>query len=127
MPARPPTPCTTPGCANRAAEGGRCPACRSRRRDTGAQLRGTAAQRGYDARWRGRRTPYLAEHPACALCGRAATVADHWPLSRRQLVDRGDPDPDAPGHLRPLCRPCHAAETARHQPGGWARERRRPQ
>jgi 5-methylcytosine-specific restriction protein A len=126
MPARPPAPCTTPGCYNPTTEGGRCPACRARRRDTSDQLRGTAAQRGYDRDWEHRRAAYLAQHPTCALCGRPATVADHWPRSRRQLIADHAPDPDAAEHLRPLCRPCHATQTAEHQPGGWARERKRP-
>jgi hypothetical protein len=35
------------------------------------------------------------------LCGRRATVADHYPETRRSLVDRGIPDPDAWHWLRP--------------------------
>ncbi|MET7298707.1 hypothetical protein [Embleya sp. NPDC005575] len=58
------------------------------------------------------------------LCAQPAVVADHFPLSRRQLIDQGATDPDAPERLRPLCVRCHNRETARHQPRGFAAERR---
>ncbi|MER7155437.1 holin, partial [Streptomyces lydicus] len=51
-------------------------------------------------------------------CGQRSAHADHYPLSRRELVARGD-DPDDPRHGRGLCGPCHSSETAQHQPGGW--------
>jgi 5-methylcytosine-specific restriction protein A len=121
MPQRPLRPCTTPGCPGRTPDG-RCPACRDTRQ-TNPRLRAEkTAERGYDAPWRRRRLDYLTDHPVCALCHRAATIADHHPISRRDLVARGDPDPDAPHHLRPLCRTCHDRATGRHQPGGWRRE-----
>jgi 5-methylcytosine-specific restriction protein A len=47
-----------------------------------------------------------------------ATVADHWPLSRRELAERGM-DPDDPAHGRGLCHGCHSKETAINQPGGF--------
>jgi 5-methylcytosine-specific restriction protein A len=47
-----------------------------------------------------------------------STVADHWPLSRRELEDQGL-DPNDPQHGRGLCKHCHDMETARNQPGGW--------
>jgi 5-methylcytosine-specific restriction protein A len=46
--------------------------------------------------------------------------ADHWPLSRRELVEQGL-DPDDPKHGRGLCTSCHSRSTAREQPGGWNR------
>ncbi|MFD6127658.1 HNH endonuclease, partial [Streptomyces hydrogenans] len=58
------------------------------------------------------------------LCTKPATVADHFPESRRSLVARGVSDPDAWSRLRPLCTSCHSRETAKHQPGGFAAERR---
>ena len=69
------------------------------------------------------RTAVLERDINCVLCIAAArwtpaTVADHWPLSRRELLDRGM-DPDDPEHGRGLCEPCHAKETAANQPGGW--------
>ncbi|AGL13864.1 hypothetical protein [Actinoplanes sp. N902-109] len=49
----------------------------------------------------------------------ASTVADHYPLSRRELADRGL-NPDDPTAGRGLCKRCHDKSTAVHQPGGWA-------
>ena len=47
-----------------------------------AERRGTAQERGYDARWRAFRRRFLSEHPMCEYCladGKAewATVVDH--------------------------------------------------
>lgn len=122
MPGVPPKPCTTPGCRGSSPVGGRCERCRGRRTRITDTRRGTSAQRGYGAAWRtGARLDYLSRHPVCVLCGQAATVPDHYPLSRRQLVAAGVDEPDADERLRPLCRPCHGSETARNQPGGWNR------
>lgn len=52
-------------------------------------------------------------HPLCCLCAAPATVPDHHPLSRRELVAAGDSHPDAWRHLRPLCEACHNAKSAR--------------
>lgn len=94
--------------------------------------RPTTAQRGYDARWQRQRARFL-HGKLCILCLAEghhvpATVADHHPKSRRELLALGVPDPDADHLLRPLCARCHNRETAKHQPGGWhARPpRRRP-
>jgi 5-methylcytosine-specific restriction protein A len=106
--------CPTSGCPNLVEEG-RCATCKAR----ASQLRGSAASRGYGTAWAKRRRAYLIRHPICTLCPRQATVADHYPESRRELVAAGVPDPDADHRLRALCAPCHASETARNQPGGW--------
>jgi len=93
-----------------------CPACQAAAR----AKRGSAATQGYGRRHRETfRAAVLARDPVCKLCLKAwATEADHWPLSRRELVAAGL-DPDDPQHGRGLCKPCHSRETARHQPGGW--------
>ena len=83
------------------------------------RVRGTSTQRGYGAGHRRFRAQVLERDPWCKLCGARATVADHHPLSRRDLVAKGL-DPDDPARGRGLCKPCHDRETARHQPGGWA-------
>jgi 5-methylcytosine-specific restriction enzyme A len=98
--------------------GGRCIPCR--RRIVAAY--GTPADRGYDARWERNRIAFLALNLFCVLCGGLATVADHFPISRRQLVAMGVRNPDAHHRLRALCRHCHSTETARLQPGGWNRD-----
>ena len=63
----------------------------------------------------------LTRDPLCVLCGAVATVADHWPVSRRDLVAQGL-DPNDPACGRGLCHRCHSKETAANpeQRGGWA-------
>jgi 5-methylcytosine-specific restriction protein A len=61
----------------------------------------------------------LDRDPVCKVCwAEPATVADHYPKSRRQLVAEGL-DPNNPQHGRGLCASCHGKETAKNQPGGW--------
>lgn len=119
------TVCSTPGCPEYARRG-RCDGCRRK----AEQRRGTARQRGYDTRHETRfRRAVLARDPACVCaetghghgdpCGQPSQHADHHPLSRRELVEQGL-DPNDSRHGRGLCQRCHAKETARHQPGGWA-------
>ena len=110
------SPCSSPGCHN-LTDGGPCASCRTQR----DQRRGSSWSRGYGrAHQRRFRPGVLAKNNGlCVLCQiAAATVADHWPLSRRELVEAGL-DPDDPQHGRPLCHVCHSKETAQHQPGGW--------
>lgn len=85
--------------------------------------RGTASERGYTGRGhRGFRLTVLDRDPICVVCELApATVADHWPTSRRDLATAGL-DHNDPARGRGLCAPCHGRETARHQPGGWANQ-----
>jgi len=91
--------------------------------------RGTARQRGYDTGHEKHFRPaVLAREPRCVCddethghdqpCGAPSVHADHWPLSRRELVAR-NLNPDDPKHGRGLCGPCHSKHTATEQPGGW--------
>lgn len=121
MPQRPLRPCNTPGCPGRATSG-RCPACRAARQHNPRLKAETAAQRGYGPVWQTRRLAYLQQHPLCALCRRLASIPDHYPRSRRQLLAAAVADPDADEYLRPLCDACHRRETGRRQPGGWWRD-----
>ena len=118
--------CSTPGCPELVTSG-RCPHCHAQ----AEQQRGTAAERGYDAKHRRIfRTRVLRKNPLCvctdqdhdhgAQCLRASTVADHHPLSRRELVDAGL-NPNNPDRGRGLCKPCHDRHTSQAQPGGWHR------
>lgn len=62
----------------------------------------------------------LDRDPICVVCHlAAANVADHFPLGRDELLARAVRDPDAPEHMRGICRRCHSRETAKRQPGGW--------
>ena len=107
--------CSTPGCPE-LTEGGRCPTCKTE----AEQRRGNSAQRGYGRRHRDRfRAGVLSKHPTCVICGiNPSTVADHYPLDRRQLQAKGL-DPDDPIYGRGLCAPCDSTQTATRQPGGW--------
>jgi len=107
--------CSVAGCPQ-LTDGGRC-ADHTRAAD---KARGTSKERGYATPGHRRfRRLVLKRDPTCVLCGQVATVADHWPLSRRDLEAQGL-DPNDPAAGRGLCARCHNKETARHQPGGWA-------
>lgn len=112
--------CSTPGCPELTADG-RC----DRHRTAADRARGTSAQRGYNSKqWRAARRAVLRRNPVCVICHvQAATVADHHPVGRRDLVALGVTDPDAPFRMRGLCGPCHGTETANNpaQAGGWNR------
>ncbi len=123
--ARAKKPCATPGCPS-VVDTGRCDGCTKQSdRD-----RGTRWQRGYrTAHERGFRPNVLMRDPICVCdaegqhghsvrCYRPSTVADHWPLSKRELIEQGM-DSDDPKHGRGLCKPCHDGETSVNQPGGW--------
>jgi 5-methylcytosine-specific restriction protein A len=112
------SPCSTPGCPEITDLGrSRCASCII----TAEQTRGTAAQRGYGRGHTTFRRLVLRRDPICVRCREApATAADHHPLSRRDLVERGL-NPNDPVHGRGLCHRCHSIETAAHQPGGWHR------
>lgn len=102
--------CSTP------TPSGRCPTCKAK----ADRARGTAAERGYrSAGHRRFRELVLQRDPICVACQLApSTVADHWPLSRRELVAQ-QLDADDPARGRGVCKRCHDRSTARHQPGGW--------
>lgn len=119
MPRRALATCSQPGCPE-LVEHGRCDG----HRQAAERERGSSAKRGYGKKHRTRfRAGVLARDICCVLCrgdGKwtLATVADHWPLSRRELEERGL-DADDPEHGRGLCETCHNRETARNQPGGF--------
>lgn len=94
----------------------RCQAHRSeaRAKRTDNRVYGTAGHRRF-------RNTVLERDPICVVCELAqSTVADHYPLSRRELVDQGL-DPNEPTAGRGLCAHCHNVETANtpDQRGGW--------
>jgi len=113
MTSAPLRPCTAPGCPQRVARG----RCSQHARLAGAQRdRWTSL---YGPEWPRVRLEYLARHPACVLCGRLASVADHHPRGIRLLRKQGNLQPHADHHLRSLCHSCHSRETGRREPGGW--------
>ena len=97
------TVCAEPGCPT-VVDRGRCD--QHRRGDQ----RGPRFRYG-GRRWRRIRAQFLAANPACLDCGGSATVADHAPVSRRELIARGEAHPDAHRHLQPRCASCHSRRT----------------
>ena len=87
------------------------------------QRRGTATERGYDARWQEIRSVVLREEPFCRLCLAAGkrTASEH--------VDHVRPlragGTHARDNLRALCAICHGRRTADDQSPDFAARRRR--
>ena len=110
--------CSVHGCPELypAAEGSRC----SEHRKAADQARGTPKERGYTgAGHRAFRIAVITRDPVCVQCMvQVSTVADHYPTSKRDLIDAGL-DSNDPQYGRGLCARCHSIETAQHQPGGW--------
>lgn len=117
MPHAPLRPCTSPGCPTPTA-GGRCPV---HARLAGQQRTGWRSL--YGSEWPRVRLDYLSRNPVCVLCGRMATVADHYPRGIRLLRKQRNPEPHADRHLRALCASCHSSETMRREPGGFTTHR----
>ncbi len=80
MPRSPKRPCRYPGCPNLCEKGTFCE--EHRKEWSPDAMRGGAAARGYDAKWREARKLYLQRHPLCVKCLKEkkitpATVVDH--------------------------------------------------
>lgn len=127
MPTRPPTRCGK--CKRLHTDTGWCSDCRLKaaaaRRRSADRDRPSASERGYGAEHRTRfRADVLDRDQVCVVCRQApSTVADHWPLSRRELVARGL-DPNDGRHGRGVCKPCHDRHTAATTDGGFRRGRK---
>ena len=108
MPRSPKRPCRYPGCPNLCESGTYCPEHSAESPD---RLRGSAAERGYDAKWRRARKLFLQRHPLCANClsqgiVTPATVVDHIVPHRgdhRLFWDEQN--------WQPLCKACHDRKT----------------
>ena len=108
MPKRPKRPCRYPGCPNLCESGTYCPEHSAESPD---RLRGSATERGYDAKWRRARKRFLQRHPLCANClsqgiVTPATVVDHIVPHRgdhRLFWDEQN--------WQPLCKACHDRKT----------------
>ncbi len=110
--------CSVTGCGTlyNKSDGSRCAA----HRVEADRARGTASERGYTSPGhRAFRSAVLRRDPICVICKTApSTVADHYPLSRKQLIAQGM-NPNDPANGRGLCKTDHDQSTAHAQPGGW--------
>lgn len=128
-------PCSAPGCPELVPSGGREGRCPTHAGEARRRHYAKRDQRGGGStkRWRNARALVLRRDPWCTCtdtrcdhgqrCYSSSTVADHWPRSKRELIDAGEPNPDAAEHMRGLCKPCHDRSTARLYPSGWAAPR----
>ena len=108
MPKRPKRPCRYPGCPNLCESGTYCPEHSAESPD---RLCGSAAERGYDAKWRRARKLFLQRHPLCANClsqgiVTPATVVDHIVPHRGDRALFWDEN-----NWQPLCKNCHDQKT----------------
>ena len=109
MPMKPRRPCRYPGCPNLCESGTYCET--HRMEWSHDALRGNAATRGYDARWREARKLFLHRNPLCQRClkyGKVtpATVVDHIVPHRGDLLLFWDQE-----NWQALCKPCHDQKT----------------
>lgn len=121
MPMAAPSPCCQPGCGVLVKRSERY--CAEHKRAVYRQIdarRGSSADRGYGHIWRSRVRPsVLSVEPLCRMCKAnglivAAAEVDH--IDGNSLNNDRD-------NLRPLCKRCHSARTARDQ--GFAQSRAR--
>ena len=108
MPRTPKRPCRYPGCPNLCEKGVYCHEHSQFNHD---RMRGNAAERGYDGKWRSARDRYLQRNPLCVQCLKAgvitpATVVDHIIPHRgtKQLFW-------AENNWQPRCKDCHDRKT----------------
>ena len=116
MPLKPSRPCRYPGCpALTLGKSGYCEAHEKQITRQYDKDRGTATQRGYNARWRRASKLYLAEYPLCALCAkkspqviRAAVLVDHIIPHRGDYALFWDVS-----NWQSSCKECHDINTAK--------------
>lgn len=107
MPTLPTRPCTYPGCGQIR--------CTLHSRATARQYdqrRGTAHQRGYDARWQRVRLAVLIAEPLCRHCAEIGIATPANEVDHITPLSRGG-ERLATWNLQPLCHPCHARKTRR--------------
>lgn len=119
MPRRAPRPCARPGCRRYAVDAGFCTDHATQRKTEVNAERGSAASRGYGAKWRRERADYLRDNPLCVRCLDdehvvAATVVDHIVPHKgdQKLFWRRS-------NWQALCKTCHDRKTATED-GGFA-------
>ena len=112
MPTQPLRRCTYPNCRNR-VKSGLCDIHRSEKGKQYDKLRGNAAQRGYNHRWRIYQSEYLKHNPLCTMCKDKGLLVPATVIDHIKPVEDGQSDPlfwQASNH-QPLCRDCHSYKT----------------
>ena len=112
MASKPGTVCPRPGCPGIVQAGvcSRCGPLRVKVRREHDERRGTAASRGYGARWQRVRAMALRAQPLCAECARQGRVTPATDV--HHIVKRRDGGPDSFENLEALCHACHSRITA---------------
>ena len=105
MPNKAPSPCRDPRCPNMRP-------CKDHPITKERPGRGTAAERGYDHRWRKYTKGYKLRNPYCRLCSNPTYAVDHI-----IPVNDGGSFWDENNH-QPLCQSHHNAKTARERGKG---------
>lgn len=105
-------PCLHPGCGVLVtrSDKGRCTDHKLTTSKKYDKERGTAASRGYGARWQACRLQHLKDNPLCVMCKpkiTAATLVDHIV----PVTSAGDPLFYEPTNHQSLCRDCHSVKT----------------
>ncbi len=120
MPYAAPRVCSYAGCGVVVAKGGRCEKHRNKERREFDRRRGSAASRGYGARWRRASKEFLKRNPLCVRCQEddivePATIVDH------KVPHRGDQQLFwNKRNWQPLCKQHHDRKTATED-GGFGR------
>lgn len=114
MPKSAPRPCCKAGCG-KLAYGRFCDEHKHIAQEEHDSRRGSAASRGYDARWQKLRNWYIQQNPLCVMCKRAgiitaASVVDHITPIRQAPELRLDAS-----NLQSLCAKCHNSAKQRHE------------
>lgn len=117
-PQRAKRPCLVSSCKEYASNQGYCEDHQDKIRTKDRQ-RGTAHQRGYDAKWDKARLEHLDEQPLCADHMKrgyieAATVVDHIEPHKGNKELFWDRD-----NWQSLCKPCHDRKTQLEDRGAW--------
>ncbi|MGB9903058.1 MAG: HNH endonuclease [Desulfotomaculales bacterium] len=107
MPKRLKKPCAWPGCPELVEAGQRfCIEHDRQRRRQEDERRGTAAQRGYDARWQKVREMYLRQYPLCELCEKKGRIIPATMVHHKRPIKAGGQALDME-NLMSVCRACH--------------------
>jgi len=121
MPYKPKRLCAHAGCRN-TSDSKYCEEHKKARAQQADERRGTAAERGYDSRWKKARLTYLRHNPLCVECLKSgstvpATVVDHIVPHKGDQALFWDTD-----NWQSLCKYHHDKKTAAHD-GAFGKRR----